>query len=103
MVFEWEKDYLGKILTKFIQSLEIRLLQYMKELLLLGEWEEVAGEATVVFWLEGGLECLKGRYRRQDRKVECVGHILSEGLRCIGPERVQGNLEELLSRAEGGL
>lgn len=41
-------DYLCKVLTKFTPSLGIKLFQYMKGLLLLGEWEEVR-EATVIF------------------------------------------------------
>lgn len=55
------------------------------------------------FLARGRLGVCERKAQVMDRKVECLGRILTEDFGCIGPERVQGDSEEPLPRAEGGL
>lgn len=72
-------------------------MQYVKDLFLSRELEEVVEAATVKLLNflagEGELGVSEGRADMMERKIECLGHILAEGLQCVGPERVQQILE----------
>lgn len=45
----------------------------------------------------------EGKAQMMERKVDCLGHTLTEVLQCVGLELVQGILEVLLPRTEGKL
>lgn len=68
---------------------------------------EEVGEATVKLlnFLAGGgrLGVFEGNAEVMERKIECLGCILTEGLQCVGSERIQRILNVPLPRTEGEL
>lgn len=83
---------LQKILKEFTPPAGIRLLQYVDDLVLSGKKEEVVEEATVEllnFLGKKGLRVSEKRAQMVEKKVKYLGHIFTEGLRCIDPERVE--------------
>lgn len=101
---------LGKLCRKyweFTPPSGIRLFQYVDDLLLSGEQEKVVKEATVKMlnfvekktkpkttwsvWKEGAVG-------REKKGSDIWEHILTGGLPCIDPERIQGILQVPLPR-----
>ncbi|NXW66831.1 POLY protein, partial [Eurystomus gularis] len=84
------------ILREFTPPSGVKLLQYVDDLLLSGEQEKVVEEATVKllnFLAKKGLRVSKKKGQLVEKKVKYLGHILTEGLRCIDPERVKAILQ----------
>ncbi|NXG92499.1 POL5 protein, partial [Stercorarius parasiticus] len=91
------------VLKKFTLPPGIRLVQYVDDLLLTGEQEEVVEETTIEllnFLAKKGLRVSEKKAQLVGQKVKCLGHILTEGLQCIDPERIQGVLEVPLPKTK---
>ncbi|KAF4801724.1 endogenous retrovirus group K member 113 Pol protein-like protein [Turdus rufiventris] len=88
---------LQKILRMFTPPSGLKLLQYVDNLLLSGEQEKVVEEATVKLLnflakKPHGIRVSKKKVQLVERKVKYLGHILTEGLQCIDPERIASTI-----------
>ncbi|NXN42405.1 POL5 protein, partial [Rhinoptilus africanus] len=90
------------ISEKFTLPPGIRLVQYVDDLLPTGEGE-VVKETTVEllnFLPKKRLRVSEKKAQLVEEKVKYLRHILTDGLRCIDPEKIQGVLEVPLPKTK---
>ncbi|NXW11898.1 TF29 protein, partial [Fregetta grallaria] len=83
------------ILQDFTIPKEVKLLQYVDDLLVAGETEEGTREATIKllnFLGEEGLKVSQSKLQFVEQEVKYLGHWLSKGEKKIDPDRISGIL-----------
>lgn len=86
---------LEKILQDFTLPREVKLLQYVDDLLVAGKTEEGTREATIKllnFLGEKGLKVSRSKLQFVEQEVKYLGHWLSKGKKKLDPDRVSGIL-----------
>jgi len=86
---------LEKVLQDFTLPREVKLLQYVDDLLVAGETEEGTREATIQllnFLGEKGLKVSRSKLQFVEWEVKYLGHWLSQGKKKLDPDRVSGIL-----------
>ncbi|KFP34687.1 hypothetical protein N324_07363, partial [Chlamydotis macqueenii] len=84
---------LEQVLEEFKLPLEIKLLQYVDDLLMSGEKETEVWAATIQllnFLGRKGLRVSKAKLHFVEKEVKYLGHLISEGRRRITPEHISG-------------
>uniref|UniRef100_A0A670HPN7 Gag-Pol polyprotein n=1 Tax=Podarcis muralis TaxID=64176 RepID=A0A670HPN7_PODMU len=87
---------LGEKLAGFTTTGPNRLLQYVDDLLMMGEKEKEVRQDSIrlLNWLgKLGVKVSKDKLQFVQRKVKYLGHLLEGGTRKLDPERVKGILE----------
>ncbi|NXS77151.1 TF29 protein, partial [Pandion haliaetus] len=83
------------ILQDFTLSKEVKLLQYVDDLLIAGGTEEETREATIKllnFLGKKGLKVSRSKLQFVEQEVKYLGHWLSKGRKKLDPDRVSGIL-----------
>lgn len=89
----WFGQALGEILQLFSIKPEIKLIQYVDDLLLSGWEENEVWESTIAllnFLRNQGLWVSKGKLQFGEREVKCLGHVICQASRQLNPERIAG-------------
>ncbi|NWV64741.1 TF26 protein, partial [Malurus elegans] len=82
-------------LQSFVLGPEIRLVQYVDDVLLSGTGEREVRKATIDllnFWGTRGLRVSKTKLQFMEQEVQYLSHIISRGGQWVHPERVTGIL-----------
>ncbi|KFO96902.1 hypothetical protein N300_07666, partial [Calypte anna] len=89
----------GQALEKLLQDFEmpenVRLLQYVDDLLIAGETEKETREVTIRllnFLGKKGLKVSKSKLQFVEQEVKYLGHWLSKGQKKLDPDRLSGIL-----------
>ena len=86
---------LETILQDFTIPREVKLLQYVDDLLIAGETEEETQKATIKllnFLGEKGLKVSRSKLQFTEQEVRYLGHWLSKGKKKLDPDRISGIL-----------
>ncbi|NXF42244.1 TF26 protein, partial [Nyctibius bracteatus] len=81
------------ILQDFTLPKEVKLVQYVDDLLIAGKTEEETREATIKllnFLGEKGLKVSRSKLQFVEQEVKYLGHWLSKGQKKLDPDRVSG-------------
>ncbi|KFV66256.1 hypothetical protein N307_12049, partial [Dryobates pubescens] len=97
--FTESPNLFGQTLEKLLQGWEIpeniKLLQYVDDLLVAGREEEETRSATIQllnFLGENGLKVSRSNLQFVEQEVNYLGHWLSKGKKKLDPDRVSGML-----------
>ncbi|NWI98307.1 POLY protein, partial [Crypturellus undulatus] len=83
------------LLEQFLPSPGVKLLQYVDDLLIAGTTEEQVRKDTISllnFLAEKGLKVSKTKLQFVESEVKYLGHWLSQQVKKLDPERVNGIL-----------
>ncbi|NWX10982.1 TF29 protein, partial [Caloenas nicobarica] len=83
------------ILQEYEHSSEVTLIQYVDDLLLAGQNEEIVRQESIKllnFLSLQGLKVSRAKLQFVEQEVKYLGHHLSKGTKYLDPERINGIL-----------